>query len=132
MTVYKKLIIGISGFSTLAALVLIIIELGSAGTCPPFPLFGFPTCYLVLVLYAVVLGSQFIRNQLLGSQLFWASSLIGILTTFWFSTDQLIGLSDCPKLYDFPLCYVALLGWILLMWLKGKDTTQSEKISSTN
>lgn len=121
MTVYKKAIIGISGFSTVAALLLIISELNSVGTCPPFPLFGFPTCYLVFLLYAAVFGSQFTSDKLLTERIFWTATLIGMLTAFWFSTDQLIGLSECPKFNEVPLCYVALIGWGVLMWLHRKD-----------
>ena len=115
---YRLWIIIFSSFATLVTLWLVYSELTSPGYCPPYPLLGTPTCYLVLVFFSLVLGAQFIKDKNISKILFYGGAVPGLGTAIWFSSNQLLGTAQCPAQFSVPLCFVALLTFIALIALK--------------
>ncbi|MFH1412744.1 MAG: hypothetical protein ABIG10_01815 [bacterium] len=88
------------------------------------PLFAIPTCYIILILFTLIIISIFVKN-LANKLLFYIPALIGLLIAFWFSaqqaTDPTPFIMHCPQLWGFPLCYASLAVFSILLILKRKE-----------
>lgn len=114
---YRKWIVIISSLSLLVGLWLVVNEVRTPGFCPPFPVIGVPTCYLVLVYFLMVLGSQLVDQRYVRSILFQVGAISGFATAIWFSVHQYLGMAQCPVLFAIPLCYVAFFTFLALITL---------------
>ncbi len=123
MNIYRKAMLAIAGAALILTVGLMVSELRSPGTCPPF--FGLPACYVVFVLFLGVPVSHFMTRQTLANKVYWAAVLVGLAIAVWFSANQLLGREECPKFLTIPLCFGAAITWGVLIWLKLKEPAQT-------
>ena len=84
-----------------------------------FPkLFGLPACYLVLAAFLLVLLAMFLKNVSYNRLLYGIGTGAGFLIAVWFSANQILDIKQCPRWFGVPLCYVSLLTFGVLIWLK--------------
>ena len=114
---YRKWIIGVVLVSLPFGLWLIYNELKTPGFCPPFPVLGIPACFVVSFYFALVLVSQFVKNRTTSNLLFQVGTLAGLATAIWFSVNHALGNSQCPILFGIPICYAALVDFLVLVTL---------------
>lgn len=114
---YRNWIIVISVLSILVIPWLIYNEIQTPGYCPPYPLLGVPTCYVVPVYFGLIVVSQFIRQRLLASLLFQFGAIAGMATAIWFSVNHVLGNLQCPVLFGLPLCFAAFAAFLVLITL---------------
>jgi len=92
-------------------------ELVIPGFCPPYPVLGIPTCFVMAFYFALVLVSQFVSNRLFSALLFNVGTIAGLATALWFSANNVLGNLQCPTLSGLPICYAALLDFLVLVTL---------------
>ena len=114
---YRSWIILVSAASLLLIPWLVYNELATPGYCPPYPMLGLPTCYVMPVFLLLVLASQFVRQSALSSLLFQSGVIAGLATAIWFSVNHVIGNVQCPLLFGIPLCFSALAVFLVLITL---------------
>ena len=114
---YRSWIILVSAASLLLIPWLVYNELATPGYCPPYPMLGLPTCYVMPVFLILVLASQFVRQSALSSLLFQSGVIAGLATAIWFSVNHVIGNVQCPLLFGIPLCFAALAVFLVLITL---------------
>ncbi len=112
--IITQLILTLSGI--LATLWLVGNDMVQGDYCPK--LFGIPACYLVLAAFLLVLLSLFIRHRLINRIVYGLGAGSGLVIAIWFSGNQILGLDECPKWFGLPLCYLSLLTFAALIWLK--------------
>jgi len=96
---------------------LIYNELKTPGFCPPYPVLGIPACFVVSFYFALVLVSQFVKNRATSNLLFQVGALAGLATAIWFSVNHALGNIQCPILFGIPICYAALMDFLVLVTL---------------
>jgi len=92
------------------ALFLIYKDIKNKNFCPK--VFKVPACYLVFIAYILVLISIYINS-------FWwflGGALPGVLLALWFSYKEYFLHEKCPRFFRLPMCYLSLVGFILL-WI---------------
>lgn len=114
---YRKWIIFVVLVSLPFGLWLNYKELVTPGFCPPYPVLGIPTCFVMAFYLALVLASQFVSNRLFSSLLFNVGTIAGLATAAWFSVNNALGHLQCPTLFGLPICYAALLDFLVLVTL---------------
>ena len=114
---YRKWIIYVALVSLPFGLWLNYKELVSPGFCPPYPVLGVPTCFVMALYFALVLVSQFIPNRALASLLFNVGAIAGLATAIWFTVNNALGNLHCPTLFALPICYAALVDFLVLIGL---------------
>lgn len=112
--IITQFILVISGI--LATLWLVGNEIIQGDYCPK--LFGSPACYLVLAAFFLVLIAMFIGNKKYNRLLYGLGATLGLFIAIWFSINQIFNLKECPKWFGLPLCYLSLLTFGALIWLK--------------
>jgi len=117
----RKRYINIIRILTLIGLVisiyLVYTELSNPGFCPPF--FGIPACN-ILFGFSLVMLSTFISHDKVDKLLFFVGSIPGLLLAIWFSYNEILGLKECPRIFNIPLCYGSLVvfGVIIILGLR--------------
>lgn len=114
---YRKWIIVLVLVSLPLGLWLIFNELKTPGYCPPYPVVGIPACFVVSFYFALVLVSQLVKNRTLSSILFNVGAIAGLATAIWFSVNHAQGNVQCPIIIGIPLCYAALVDFLVLITL---------------
>ena len=120
MNKYKISIIVILSLMILATAGLIVLEMITPGTCPPYPFLGFPTCIVLEVYFVIMMISLFIKNIKLGNIIFYSLNILSLITSIYFSAREFLNIAQCPRFFDInlPLCYTALAGSLVLLTLK--------------
>lgn len=114
---YRKWILYVLLVSLPFGLWLNYKELVSPGFCPPYPVLGIPTCFVMAFYFVLLLASQFVKNSSISSLLFHFSAIAGLATATWFSLNHWQGNMQCPILFGIPLCYAALVDFLVLIGL---------------
>jgi len=114
---YRSWIIYLASVSILVTPWLIYNEFRTPGFCPPFPMLGIPTCYLVPVFLLLVIVSQWVTQKNLSSLMFQTGAIAGLATAIWFSVNHVLGNVQCPTLFGLPLCFAALASFLALITL---------------
>lgn len=115
---YRKWIIYVVLVSLPFGLWLNYKELVSPGFCPPYPVLGIPACFVVAFYFALVLVSQFVPNRSFSTLLFYVGAIAGLATAIWFSVNNALGNLLCPVLFGLPICYAALIDFLVLIALE--------------
>jgi hypothetical protein len=92
-------------------------ELVSPGFCPPYPVLGIPTCFVMAFYFAFILVSQFVKYRPISNLLFQVGSIAGLATAIWFSVNHWQGNVQCPILLGIPICYAAFVDFLVLVIL---------------
>ena len=82
---------------------LVVSETYNPGFCPK--IFNVPACYLVIASFGLVLISLFINRTPARMTVFYIGALSGLGIAIWFSIGQIIGIRECPGLFNIPLCF---------------------------
>jgi len=114
---YRKWIVAVVLASLPFGLWLIYNELKTPGFCPPYPVLGIPACFVVSFYFALVLVSQFVKYRTISSLLFQVGALAGLATAVWFSVNHAMSNIQCPIVFGIPICYAALVDFLLLITL---------------
>jgi len=119
---YTKTIFVVLLMFLVPTIVLVVINWQEPGLCPPYPFIGLPACLVIGFYFILMLISLFISHKRIGDYLFYVPATIGLLSAIMFSTKQIMGLSQCPTLFNIPLplCYTAVVAFALLLLLKWK------------
>lgn len=94
---------------------LVYTELSNPGFCPPF--LGIPACNIVLLGFSFVILSTFISHERVDKLLFFVGTIPGLILAIWFSYNQILGLKQCPRLLNIPLCYGSLIVFGIILFL---------------
>ena len=94
---------------------LVVSELINSDFCPR--IYGIPACYLVLLAFILVFISEILK-LLLKNIVFYLGWLIGFILAIWFSFSQIVGIDNCPLLLGIPMCYLSLILFIILLFIK--------------
>lgn len=114
---YNRWIILLAVLGIIVALYLVINELVTPRFCPLYPIIGIPACYLVTAFFITAFLSLYIEKAKTSLILYYTACLAGLATALWFSSNQILGNTECPKLLGIPLCFVALLTFLALLIL---------------
>ena len=114
-----KAIFTISTLGLVFAMYLVISEIAQPGFCPTF--LQIPACYIVLVAFLLVSISCLVRNRLFNWVLFDMGATVGLFLAIWFSRNQFLGLKECPKLLDIPMCYGSFIIFLSLWVMKIRE-----------
>lgn len=106
----------VSALGIVSALVLITVHFGVKPVCPM--LLGIPSCEFGLVAYAAVFASPFVRWNAARAILFWSGTTLGLLLAVRFSVPQAAGNDVCPAIGSVPLCYVSLVAFAAMIFVK--------------
>jgi hypothetical protein len=124
---YFKLMVAISAFLVIVTTGLVVINARSPGFCPPYPVIGTPACIVVDVYFATILGSLFINSRW-SDWAFYGATTLAFLTSVFLSAKEIMGLSQCPRLFDIPLplCFTVFPTMALLAYLKYRGRASIE------
>jgi hypothetical protein len=126
---YRSWIIYLSVASLSVGLWLIYSEIVSPGFCPPYPMIGVPTCYLVAGFFLLVIASQFVGHRLTSSFMFQLGAIAGMATAIWFSVNHVLGKLQCPVLFGLPLCFAAFATFLVLITLNQLKCIDQDQCS---
>lgn len=112
----EKAIFRISTLGLFFAVYLVVSEMVQPGFCPEF--LQIPACYIVLVAFLLVSISCLVRKRLFNMVLFDMGATVGLGLAIWFSINQYLGLKECPKLLEIPMCYASLIVFLSLWVMK--------------
>ena len=121
---YKKWILVVAVMFLVPTLYLVYLNTITPGFCPPYPLLGVPACVVIGIYFILIIASQLIKNPQISKYVFYVPATLGLLSGIMFSTKQIIGLSQCPTLFEIPLplCYTAVPAFGVLLYLKYKES----------
>lgn len=109
------LLLSILGFAV--TLYLVFNELKTPGYCPKYPVFDLPACFMVISFFVVVFAALFLNNQQIAKILFYTGNIAGIFTGSWFSINHLLGYVQCPVVLKVPLCFAAVITFVVMFFL---------------
>lgn len=111
----NKTIMIISFIGLLFGIWLISKDVKSPGFCPKFLII--PACYLVSIAFFLVYSSSYFLNKKTSNIFFYIGDGLGLVLAIWFSFAKIIGLLECPKIFNLPLCYVSFFTFLFLLVL---------------
>lgn len=109
----SKTIMIISFLGLLIGIWLISQDIKNPDFCPK--LFFIPDCYIISFSFFLIYVSTYFIKRETSNMLFYVGGGIGLLTSAWFSYDQINGKTQYPELFEYPLCH--LLFFIFLFFL---------------
>ena len=115
----EKAIFTISMLGLFFAVYLVASEIAQPGFCPEF--LQIPACYIVLAAFSLVSFSCLVRKRLFNMVLFDMGATVGLVLAIWFSRNQYLGLKECPKLLDIPMCYGSFIIFLSLWVMKMRE-----------
>ena len=121
LTIIGKSIRILAAVGVVTSTLLALAEFNSPGTCPPYPIVGIPTCYIILVIFLAIGGSTFVEDRKSSRVIYFMATLVGLATATWFSGNQIFGTAKCPQFLMIPLCFIAFLTYSTLLFLKYRE-----------
>lgn len=111
------------------SLYLVVSEIFNSGICPK--IFGIPACYIVLLAFILVIISNFFKI-FLNYLIFYMGWFIGFILALWFSFSQIVHIDNCPLLFEIPMCYLSLIIFIIILFIKTniKKYSMEDKFKS--
>ena len=111
----NRIILIISSLGLFVSIYLIYREFSTPGFCPQ--IFNIPACYIIFVSFLLIAIANITPKKIGGGLLFFIGSVSGLALSGYFSFNQLQGQS-CLILFNFPMCYVSLITFLVLIILK--------------
>ena len=112
-TVLRILLIVFTLIGIIFSIYLVVSEIYNPGFCPR--IFNIPACYLVITSFGLVLISLFINRIPARLAVFYIGALSGLGIAIWFSTGQIIGVRECPVLFNIPLCFGSGILFVIII-----------------
>lgn len=104
----------ISTIGMLTSIYLSVNEIFNPGYCPR--ILNIPACFIVLVLFILTI----LFNYKSMDKAYYIVTTIGLLMGIYFSYLNIFSDKVCPVIFKVPLCYVSVLTFSLLIYLKKK------------
>jgi len=125
---YRKYMLALGIVMLAATGGLVLLNAGSPGLCPPYPVIGVPACMVMLGYFVLMVSALFVPNDPLGRWLFYVPGALALATGLGFSLKEIVLAGDqCPQLFGIalPLCFTAPPMVALMLYWAWRGTKQA-------